>query len=120
MTYKIESIKENDVICVRYNCGVTMTERMAAVHEVSIKKDNFKPLRLLIDVRKVKQKMNESEQAIFGKYLASVEEFKTALVAVLTPEIHNPNTLINKVSVQAGYNLMEFNSEQDALSWLKQ
>ena len=120
MTYKIERIKENDVICVRYNCDVTMNERMAAVHEVSIKKDKFKPLRLLIDVRQLKQKMTKSEQAIFGKYLASIEEFKTALVAVLSPVAHNPINLINEVSVQAGYNLMEFCSEQDALNWLKQ
>ncbi len=120
MTYKIENIKENDVICVRYSCGVTMNERMAAVHEVCTKKDKFKPLRLLIDVRQVKQKMNKLEQEVFGKYLASVEEFKTAMVAVLSEVSRNPNTLINKVSVKAGYNLMEFDSEQDALVWLKQ
>ncbi len=118
MAYRIEHLNNKQIVCVRYSSEVTLEERMAAVHEVSIQKEKFKNLHILIDVREVKQKMNNLEQEVFGKYLASVEEFKSASIAVLSSITKNPNVIINKVSINAGYNLREFEVEIDALDWL--
>jgi hypothetical protein len=118
MSNKIEILHNLEVIKVTYERNLTLDQRLAVVHELCVDFNIFKRFRLLIDVRNIKQEMTPLEQEIFGKFIASKEEFDMALVAVLD-NIQQPvdQIMIHEASKE-GYQIKMFGSEEVALAWL--
>ena len=118
MSHKVEVIQKLEIIKVIYEGGLTLDQRLASVHELCCDFNIFKRFRLLIDVRGIKQEMTSLEQEIFGRYIATKEEFNMASVAVLD-NIDNPaDQIVSKEASKMGYQIKQFSSEEKALTWL--
>ena len=119
MAHEFEVLSSSEIIRVTYSGDLTLDERIQVVHKLCCDFNIFSRFKLLIDVRNVQQEMTELEQEIFGKFIASKEEFDTALVAVLD-KIEAPvdEITINEAS-KDNYQIKMFNCEKTALSWLK-
>ncbi|MBA6354193.1 MULTISPECIES: hypothetical protein [unclassified Colwellia] len=119
MSHKIEIIETNKIIKVTYKGVMTLEERLSSVHELCCNFNAFKRFRLLIDVRSIKQEMTNVEQEIFGKYIATKEEFNMASVAVLDNIEKPTDQIVTKEAAEMGYQIKKFNSEKEALAWLE-
>ncbi|MBL4940721.1 MAG: hypothetical protein JKY81_03560 [Colwellia sp.] len=119
MPHKIEILNKAEMISVIYSGDVTLDERIQTVHELCLDFNMFEKFKLLIDNRKTIQKMTHVEQTVFGRYIASRDEFNKALVAVVS-YIEQP--CIQEVVKEARkkhYQIQQFYCEKDALNWLR-
>lgn len=117
MPYKIDVLKDSDIIEVTYSGDITLNERIAVVHVLCCEFNLFDRFKLLINSTRTEQKMSLVEQQIFGKFIATKEEFKGALVAVLqTPSME---TLVDEAQ-KYGYQIKQFVDYDTALLWLNQ
>ncbi|MBA6262729.1 MAG: hypothetical protein V7780_10895 [Colwellia sp.] len=119
MSHKIEIIENHEIIIVTYEGIMTLEERLSSVHELCCNFNIFKRFKLLIDVRSIKQEMTNIEQEIFGKYIATKEEFNMASVAVLDNIEKPTDQIVTKEAAEMGYQIQKFNSEKEALAWLE-
>jgi hypothetical protein len=120
MAARIDSLYDDEIIRVVHSGNVTLEERVNIVHEVCV--DYYKPnakLKVLIDARLVTQNMTETEQVLFGTFIAEKKELKNACVAVVI----NPGQIVNQTvvnkSTQLGHHIKLFGNESEALLWLK-
>ena len=117
MAYKIHK-NDTGIIEAIYSGGVDLNERKMAVDEVCELVNYPDPVRLLIDVRNITMEMSLKEQKYFGKYLAGREELVNAKVAVLHNPRSNPNVFINAYAYIEGYQVVDFDDQNNAISWL--
>ena len=111
--------KDNsNIIIVIYTGSVDLHERKLAVDEVCELANPPDPVRLLIDVRKIIMNMSLDEQEYFVEYLVEKKELANAKVAVLHNPQSNPNLMIDSFAYIAGYPTVDFDRENDAISWL--
>lgn len=118
MNYKITFIESLNIIHVTYFDHVCLSERVQAVNEVCNTYRNIKPLKILVNVRKLVMQLTLNEQHRFGEYLANHPVLSDAKVAVLHKVDHNPNLLIDTCAFNEGYRLAEFNQIKEAELWL--
>ena len=92
---------------------------MLAINEVLllIKKDMVR-YKLLIDVRKIINKLTRMQEFELGLKLSSIEEMKGTRVALLRNPRSLENQYVNNVAVNRGYLLKEFDSKDEAVFWL--
>ncbi|MGJ8691304.1 MAG: STAS/SEC14 domain-containing protein [Thalassotalea sp.] len=119
MASRISIIESLEIIKVLYTGHVSLDERVNILHEICTDYHRkFPQLKVLIDARKVTQAMTQAEQLVFGTYVASRDEMRKALVAVIV----NPGQIINDMAIsessKLGHKVNLFNSEDDALAWL--
>ena len=117
MPYKIDVLEESEIVEVIYSGDITLDERITVVHILCCEFNLFDRFKLLINSTKTKQKMSAVEQEIFGKFIATKEEFKGARVAVLQPQ--KMEILLDEAQ-KYGYQIRNFVSYDDALNWLNQ
>lgn len=118
MSYKIEVVKNSEIIRVTYVGTLTLDQRISAVHELCCDFNIFSRFRLLIDVRNIQQEMTVVEQEVFGNFIASKEEFNHASVAVLDNIEHPADQIAGRVAAKLGYRMQQFDREEKALAWL--
>ena len=116
MPYTIGFNPQSQIVDVVYSGTVSLDERKKAVEDVCAA--HVKPLKILIDVRKLTMHLSLQEQQTFGKHLAKHPGLINARVAVLHEPSHNPNLLIDATAFNNGYMLAQFNTPEDAEVWL--
>lgn len=118
MPYKIKKLEELGIIQIVYLGEVSLDQRMAIVTDLALDHIHCDNPKLLIDARSLLSSMSETEQKIWGKFVASREELKNSTVAV----IYNSNIEINQTAMkhaqQSGHIVEQFHTEQDAIKWL--
>ena len=117
MAHLIQKDNSNNVIVI-YTGSVDLNERKLAVDEACELANPPDPVRLLIDVRKIIMNMSLDEQEDFVGYLVEKKELVNAKVAILHNPQSNPNLMINTFAYIAGYQTVDFDRENDAISWL--
>lgn len=120
MAYRISFDETNGVVDVIYNGEVSLEQRKQAVEQVCQEFAHLDTLPIMVDVRQLTMHLTSAEQKAFGQYLASHPVLSKARVAVLHPETHNPNLLIDTTAFSRGYTLAQFNLIPEAHAWLKQ
>ena len=118
MTYRIDFDSSINIVHVIYGNNVTLQERIEAVENVCSHYIDFKPLKILVDVRDLVMSLSFHEQQSFGEYLATHRGLINARVAVVHKSSHNPNVVIDTVAFSNGYKLAEFKNIKDAEAWL--
>ena len=118
MSHIIEILENSEIIKITHKRIMTIDQRTQVLHELCSDFNLFKRFRLLIDVRFVKQEMTDIEQVIFGKYISSRSELKTAVVAILV-NIEQPiDEVINQEASKEGLTIKQFGNEEQAIEWL--
>jgi len=120
MAYRIAYDNTNGVVDVIYEGEVSLEERKKAVEDVCNEFAHLDILPIMVDVRGLEMHLSTTDQKAFGQFLASHPVLSKARVAVLHPETHNPNLLIDTTAFSQGYTLAQFNLLPDAHAWLKQ
>lgn len=118
MAYKIEVMSALKIIRVTYSGDLTFNDRIQAVHILCCEFNIFDRFKLLIDVRRVNQEMTSLEQEIFGKFIASKEEFNQAKVAVVDNILEPVDQIMIREALKDDYQIKMFDNEKEALSWL--
>ncbi|MBU2880925.1 hypothetical protein KO525_15800 [Psychrosphaera sp. B3R10] len=118
MPFKIESVRHLGVLKVIYSGAVTLDERINVVHSLCVDHYDSTRFRIYIDARLVDYQLSVAEQEVFGAYIASREEFKDALVAVVVNDGQVKNKNIITKSSKSGQIINIFDNEDDALQWL--
>jgi hypothetical protein len=118
MPYKISKLESSAIITVIYSGEVSLEQRMALITDLSIEHIQNANPKILIDARSLLTSMTETEQKIWGNFIASREEFLNASVAlIINPEINR--TAIEQ-SQSLGHVIQQFDNEKDALNWLSE
>lgn len=118
MAYTIELDNSREIVNVIYDGTVSLDMRKQAVEQVCNEHGEFKPLRILVDVRELIMDLAFEEQHAFGKYLANHPGLNHARVAVLHNSDFNPNVVIDSSAYNNGYLLAQFSNRYDAEMWL--
>ena len=74
---------------------------------------------ILVDVRNLEMDLTFGEQKILGQYMAGQSKLAYSRVAVLHNENHNPNNFVDSFAYNDGNKRAQFESESDAIDWLK-
>ena len=85
---------------------------------ISQKYGHFKPLRILVDVRRVKINMTPEKNQAFAQFISSLPGFGEARIAVLHDISHNPMTATDQESRDSGLLVRSFFSEAESIRWL--
>ena len=118
MTFSIEFDRSHEIVNVVYNGTVSLEMRKQAVEQVCSDHEQYKPLKILVDVRELIMDLSFDEQQAFGEYLANHPGLNHARVAVLHKPDSNPNVVIDSSAYNNGYLLAQFSSRSDAEQWL--
>lgn len=118
MTYSIQK-DDSNIITVTYTGSVNLSERKTAVDETCKLITPSVPVKLLINVRNINNKMSLDEQEYFAAYLASKKELVNAKVATLHNPLNEQNKIINAFAYIEGYRVVDFYRINEAISWLK-
>ena len=118
MSYKIEVLENSEIIKVTHECAVTLEQRSLILNELCCDFNLFKRFKLVIDVRNVKKEMSSIEQAIFGQYISSRNELKTALVAILVNITQPVDEVLSNEAFKHGLEIEQFDNEEKAIAWL--
>ncbi len=120
MPYIIKNHGTKKILEVIYNKDIDFDTRIRALTDVIniIKKDGIKR-NLLIDVCNIKSLLSTMQEYDFGEKLAQCNELRGCKVALLKIPQSSENQFINTVAINRGYILKEFNSRDEALSWLQ-
>lgn len=118
MPHRIKVLKESKIIKITFFGSVSLDERRNTITEMTINYiTSFNP-KILLDSRNVSNSMSETEQIIWGNYIATREELRSAMVAVVYNVGQSLNTKALKTAQQAGHNVKKFDNENDAMKWL--
>lgn len=119
MSYKIEINESIGLVKRTYLDNVSLDERLSIIHEICrLPPKLLKNIKLLIDVRLSRNTMTDTEQEIFGTFVSTVQELKTAIVAVLNDDVQATNKIAINISSKKGHNIKVFNAELEAMKWL--
>ena len=118
MAFKIDLDEALKIVNVVYSGKVSFGMRMQAVEQVCRNLGHLKPLKILVDVRRLVMGLSFEEQQDFGKHLANNPALTDARVAVLHKPDFNPNAIIDDSAFNNGYMLAQFSSQADAELWL--
>ena len=118
MTFSIEFDNSHEIVNVVYNGTVSLEMRKQAVERVCSDYGQYKPLKILVDVRELIMDLSFDEQQAFGEFLANHPGLNHARVAVLHKPDFNPNVVIDSSAYNNGYLLAQFSSRSDAELWL--
>ena len=119
MTYLINRLQQTGIITITYSGDVFVNDRINAMEEAHtlLKKNHDK--KLIIDVRKINNKMTESEQEDFGVFLAEKFTSQKTKVAVIHPKKNSQaDIIIDGIAFLHGCRLAQFYTLQDAELWL--
>jgi len=119
MSYEIEFDQSLEIVTVKYIGSVSLGDRLKAVSDVCVSYSHLDPLRLLIDVIGLEMDLSHKEQKYFAGHLATNKSLANAKVAVLHEKDNNPNIVIDTLAFNEGYQLVQFDVKNEALSWLK-
>ena len=118
LNYKISWDQSSGIISCIYQGTVSLEDKLQSVDEVCREYPLCKPFRILLIVCDLIMALSLEQQRLFGEYLASHPDLKTAKVAVLHKPDYNPNLMIDVTAFNNGYTLAEFNNIDDANIWL--
>lgn len=118
MPFKIEEVQHLGIIKIIYSGVVTLDERVNVVHALCVDYYDSSRLKICIDGRLIEHAISAAEQEVFGAYVASREELKDALVALIVNDGQIMNSGIFEKSSKLGHHIAVFDNENDALRWL--
>ncbi|WP_158969248.1 hypothetical protein [Paraglaciecola sp. L3A3] len=118
MPHEITVLEGTSIIKITYNDEVSLDERINMITELTLNYITTSHLKILLDARKLVKNMTETEQKLWGKYIASREEFITASVAVLDQINIHINQSSIKMAYLTGQNIQQFHCEETAIDWL--
>jgi hypothetical protein len=120
LSHIIENIEYLSIIKIVYFDEVTLEDRMNIVDELSRDFINSRCPKILIDARELSTEMTETEQQIWGKYIASREGHVNASVAVIYQIGNEHNQPSLERAQREGHKIETFYTEAEAIKWLSE
>ena len=118
ISYKITFDETSEIVTVKYNGAVSLQQRLNAVDDVCNSYAHLVPLRILVNVIDLDMQLSFDEQAYLGAHLAANKDLRNAKIAVLHEKNSNPNLIVDTTAYINGYQLVQFDSPDEAYLWL--
>ena len=116
--YTVNYDEALEIVHVIYSGVVSFDQRVQAVEDVCHTYAHIRPLKILVNVRKLEMDLSIQEQQKLGQFLATHQGLSNARVAVLHKQSHNPNLFVDISAFNLGYVLAEFINAKEAETWL--
>ena len=120
MSYQLNYESESKMIILTYTGEVRLEDRMQAALELIslVKEKQPHSVNLLVDSRKIKNKLSPAEEENFGKYIASNEVLKSIKKIALVHADSNHISFVQCYAYADGLNIVSFASFYEAKSWI--
>ena len=119
MSYLVNKLENNSILRVTYNGEVDFDARLSSLQDViKIFQQDSRQYNLLIDNRNLTNELSTLDAFDFGEKLSLTKELRGCRIAVilgLSPDNHK---FVHTVALNRGHFFKEFNSYDEAISWL--